>query len=56
MKKDELGEFIGENGHFSSMFDFSAQCLAFGGHGWDDAPEITFERLQKGYFSCSKRE
>lgn len=43
MRKDELGEFIGENGHFSTIFDFSAHCLSDGAHGWYDAPEITFE-------------
>lgn len=43
MRKDELDEFIGENGHFSTIFDFSAHCLSDGTHGWYDAPEITFE-------------
>ena len=43
MRKDELGEFIGEDGHFSTIFDFSAHCLSDGAHGWYDAPEITFE-------------
>ena len=43
MRKDELCEFIGENGHFSTIFDFSAHCLSDGAHGWYDAPEITFE-------------
>ena len=43
MRKDELDEFIGENGHFSTIFDFSAHCLSDGAHGWYDAPEITFE-------------
>ena len=43
MRKDELDEFIGEDGHFSTIFDFSAHCLSDGAHGWYDAPEITFE-------------
>ena len=34
MKGDELREFIGEDGHFSSIFDFSAACLSGGKHGW----------------------
>ena len=54
MKKDELGEFIGENGHFSSMFDFSAQCLSFGGHGWYDAPDFTFEQYRNAIFNAQK--
>lgn len=54
MKKDELGEFIGKNGHFSSMFDFSAQCLSFGGHGWYDAPDFTFEQYRNAIFNAQK--
>lgn len=47
MKPDELPEFIGENGHFSSIFDFSVQCLSDGKHGWYDAPEITFSKWKE---------
>lgn len=54
MKKDELGEFIGENGHFSSMFDFSAQCLSFGEHGWYDAPDFTFKQYRNAIFNAQK--
>ncbi|MBQ8590006.1 MAG: alpha-glucosidase [Firmicutes bacterium] len=42
MKEDELREFIGEEGHFSTMFDFSAHSLTFGEHGWYDAKPIEF--------------
>ena len=34
MKSDELAEFIGDDGHFSTMFDFSAHMLAQGDQGW----------------------
>ena len=44
MKEGELAEFIGDNGHFSTIFDFCAHCLSDGAHGWYDAPEITFKR------------
>ena len=37
MKPDELPEFIGETGHFSTIFDFSAHTLTDGEHGWYDA-------------------
>lgn len=47
MKDDELNEFIGENGHFSTMFDFSAHTLSIGGHGWYDAPEISFKEWRE---------
>ena len=43
MKPEELAEFVGsENGHFSSMFDFSAHELLFSDHGWYDAPAVEF--------------
>ena len=47
MKPEELPEFIGENGHFSTIFDFFAQCLSDGEHGWYDAPEIDFDTWRK---------
>lgn len=33
MKEGELDAFIGENGHFSTIFDFSAHMLSEGEHG-----------------------
>lgn len=50
MKKDELIEFVGENGHFSTMFDFSAHSLSFGEHGWYDSNPIQFEDFRKVLF------
>ena len=47
MKSDELPAFIGENGHFSTIFDFSAHCLSEGMHGWYDAPKIDFDTWRK---------
>lgn len=44
MKPDELPEFIGENGHFSTIFDFSAHTLTDGEHGWYDAPKLEFAK------------
>ena len=44
MKPDELPEFIGETGHFSTIFDFSAHTLSDGEHGWYDAPELEFAK------------
>lgn len=43
MKKDELPQFIGDNGHFSTIFDFSAHCLSNGEHGWYDSKPIEFK-------------
>lgn len=43
MKEGERSEFIGEDGHFSTIFDFSAHCLSDGAHGWYDAPPLDFK-------------
>lgn len=50
MKEDELPDFIGENGHFSTIFDFSAHCLSDGEHGWYDAPNMEFSKWRKAIF------
>lgn len=47
MKKDELEEFIGDDGHFSTMFDFSAHEMTFGDHGWYDAKKVGFDDLKR---------
>lgn len=44
MKEGELPCFIGEEGYFSSIFDFSAHCLSDGDHGWYDAKPISFDK------------
>lgn len=44
MKPDELPEFIGETGHFSTIFDFSAHTLTDGEHGWYDALKLEFAK------------
>lgn len=47
MKDGELNQFIGEDGHFSTIFDFSAHSLSNGEHGWYDAPDITFKKWRE---------
>ena len=47
MKEGELDTFIGENGHFSTIFDFSAHMLSDGEHGWYDAPPVDFKEWRK---------
>ena len=47
MKEGELDAFIGENGHFSTIFDFSAHILSEGEHGWYDAPPVDFKEWRK---------
>lgn len=48
MKKEELDEFVGENGHFSTMFDFSTHELTLSPNGWYyDAPVIEFGKWKQ---------
>lgn len=47
MKEGELPQFIGEDGHFSTIFDFSAHSLSDGEHGWYDAPEMEFKKWRE---------
>ena len=42
MKQEELREFVGDEGHFSSMFDFDAQQLGEGEKGWYDSKSVEF--------------
>lgn len=55
MKEDELIEFIGDDGHFSTMFDFSAHELTWGDNGWYDAKPIEFESWKNTIFREQKR-
>ena len=50
MKPEELKCFIGEDGYFSTMFDFSAHILSTGAHGWYDAPDIDFTQWRDVIF------
>lgn len=55
MKEGELGEFIGDDGHFSTIFDFSAHSLSEGEHGWYDAPRIDFKKWRKTVLEAQLR-
>ena len=55
MKEDEMTEFIGDNGHFSTIFDFSAHMLSDGKHGWYDAEPITFEAWRQALCDSQRR-
>ena len=51
MKKGDLVKFIGENGHFSTMFDFGAHLITeHGEHGWYDAPALDFKTWREVIF------
>lgn len=48
MKEGELTEFIGECGHFSTMFDFGPHSLVWGENGWIDSPRtVDFQSWKK---------
>lgn len=42
MHPEELPEFIGDDGHFSTIFDFSAHMLSQGDCAWYNCPEVSF--------------
>lgn len=54
MKEDELRDFVGEKGHFSTMFDFSAHMLTDGEHGWYDAKPVNFEEWKRTVIESQK--
>ena len=54
MKEGELEEFIGDEGHFSTIFDFSAHQLTFGENGWYDSKPLRFEDWRRTLFASQK--
>ena len=55
MKEDELEEFVGEDGHFSTMFDFGPHILTYGDHGWYDSKKIEFNSWRDTIFRSQER-
>ena len=54
-KDEELPDFIGDNGYFSSMFDFSAEIFGSSDKGWYDHTSITPDDYKKCCFTSQKR-
>ena len=54
-KEEELPDFIGSNGYFSSMFDFSTTVFGASPNGWYDHKEITPEDYKECCFHSQKR-
>ena len=52
--REALREFVGDDGHFSSMFDFSALELTYGEHGWYDSKPVDFKRWREVLFASQK--
>ena len=47
MKESELEQFAGDDGYFSTMFDFAPHILTEGEKGWYDAKEAEFTEWKK---------
>ena len=54
-KDEELKDFIGENGYFSSMFDFSGTVFGASPLGWHAHTPITPEDYKRCVFGAQKR-
>ena len=54
-KDEELPDFIGENGYFSSMFDFSGTVFGASVLGWYDHEPITPEDYKRCLFAAQRR-
>lgn len=55
MKEEELREFVGEEGHFSTMFDFGPHVLTFGDHGWYDSKPFDFLKWRDVIFQSQEK-
>ncbi len=47
VKEEELENFIGEDGYFSTMFDFAPHMMSQGEHGWYDAKPVDFKKWKE---------
>lgn len=54
-KDEDLPDFIGDDGYFSSMFDFSTSGIGDTGKGWIDKSLITGEAYKSALFNAHKR-
>lgn len=54
-KDEELPDFIGDNGYFSSMFDFAPVVFGASSKGWYDRKAITPDDYKRCCFHSQKR-
>ena len=54
-KPEELAAFIGDEGYFSSMFDFNAAVFGSSENGWHDAAPITPDDYKKCCFASQAK-
>ena len=55
MKEDEMRDFIGPDGYFSSMFDFNETIFGESPNGWYDMKKITGEDYKNCCFEAQER-
>lgn len=54
-KPEEIPDFIGDNGYFSSMFDFNETIFGESEKGWYDAKQITPDDYKKCCFEAQAK-
>ena len=54
-KAEELPDFIGDKGCFSSMFDFNTTIIGKSENGWYDQPAVTPEQYKAAVFGSQKK-
>ena len=54
-KEEEIPDFIGDNGYFSSIFDFSTTSWGKNDKGWYANERITPDAYKKCYFNAQKK-
>ncbi len=54
-KPEEIPDFIGEDGYFSSMFDFNETIFGTSGKGWYDAAQITPDDYRNCCFESQRK-
>ena len=54
-KPEEIPDFIGEDGYFSSMFDFNETIFGASGKGWYDVAQITPDDYRNCCFESQRK-
>lgn len=54
-KPGELPDFIGDDGYFSTMYDFNESSFGAGPHGWYDSAQITPDDYRRCCFESQKK-
>lgn len=55
IEDEDIPSFIGEEGHFSTMFDFSAHMLSTSRNGWYDTPPVKFQDFKRAVLQSQMR-